>query len=123
LLVYHLVEHGGQVLAKAAIRRFTRRGILDFVVQDSCTPPGFRKIANLEPLLSANPANKGDRGWMAEGYLILGRAEWRLGQPEPACAAFGRGARIAAELPTAGADQWLAGIQRALVDGVSGCGR
>jgi non-specific serine/threonine protein kinase/serine/threonine-protein kinase len=82
-----------------------------------------RCIEILEPLLAANPANKGDRGWMAEGYLILARAEWHLGQPEPACAAFGRGARIAAELPTAGADQWLAGIQRALADGVSGCGR
>src|SRR5215831_1685757 len=52
LLVYHLVEHGGQVLAKAAIGRFTRHGIPDFIVQDSCTPPGFRKIANLAASMS-----------------------------------------------------------------------
>lgn len=37
LLIDHLIEHGGQVRAKAGMRRFTRHRILDFTIRDSCT--------------------------------------------------------------------------------------
>jgi hypothetical protein len=37
LLIYHLVEHTGEILAETGIRRFARHEILNFIVQDSCT--------------------------------------------------------------------------------------
>jgi hypothetical protein len=37
LLIYHLVEHASEILAETGIRRFTRHGILNFIVQYSCT--------------------------------------------------------------------------------------
>ena len=37
LLVYHPVEHGGEVLAETGIRRFARHGVLEFIVQHCCT--------------------------------------------------------------------------------------
>lgn len=37
LLIDYLIEHGGEVLAETGVRRFTRHGALDFIVQDPCT--------------------------------------------------------------------------------------
>ena len=37
LLIYHLGEHGGEILTETGIRRFPRHVILNFIVQYSCT--------------------------------------------------------------------------------------
>jgi hypothetical protein len=43
LLIYHLVEHGGQVRAKSAISRFTRHAFLDFYCTEFLYVSGFTR--------------------------------------------------------------------------------
>src|SRR5690348_3930119 len=57
LLIYHLVEHGSQILAQATVRRFSWHGSLVSIVQDSCTFTGeTRRLGCSGPWPLRSPA-------------------------------------------------------------------